>query len=512
MAFVVAMGVWTRTLAVVCPTLAVLWACSSDEGTNTSPGAGGAGKGGSSGNSGSTSGGSTSKGGSGGSGGKGGMTGMAGATEGGSGGDGGSGGEAPLAGPECTACTTTSCEQEQAACEDSTACSAWLTCVNACADAACVRDCDADNGNAALLIAAMYECACDMCATDCAAAEACDQSCVDDTEFPNSGGIVGSPPANLAESGLYVQTQNGGWELAPYVREFQPEYKLWTAAETGVLDKRRWIYLPKCEQIDTDNMDHWSFPVGTRVWKEFKLGDVLIETRLMWHYGDTPDDWVMVSYQWPVDDQTDVATRPDLALLAADVGVPDANGTTHNIPSRAECQNCHGKLSERVLGFSAIQLSHNLAGVKLADLIDWGVMTTPPPAICAGNGFAGYDPPGTEIEQAALGYLHANCGNCHNDTGVDTSNSPDQPLSMKLRLLVGDTTVAATGAATTAFDVPTTNGSFGGNFRIDQTTPLNSVILTRIDSETAGTRMPPMREIRDDSGYDTVFTWIDGLQ
>ena len=498
------MGAWSRTLAVVCPALAVLWACSSDEGNNGGPDVGSAGKGGSGGGGGSA--GSTSKGGSAGSTSKGGsagstsQSGAGGASE--SGGEGGSGGEPPAAGPACTACTATACEAEQKACEDSTACSAWLACVAVCEDAACVRQCDADHGDAALLIAAVYECACDSCTTECQGAQVCDQSCSDDSGLE----AVNTAPPNLGATGLYVQNGNNGWELSPYVREFQPEYKLFS----GAAEKTRWIYLPKCAPIDTANMDHWVFPVGTRLWKEFKIDGKLIETRLMLHYGNTPDDWLMVSYQWPQDlGSNDPIPDPSLALLVEAAGVVDANGTTHNIPSQSECINCHGRLSERVLGFSAIQLSHALPGVKLSDLVDWGVLTD----VESNSGATGlsFDPPGDEITQAALGYLHANCGNCHNETGVPTTSVPEQPQAMWLRLLVGHTTVEATHAMTTAVDEMAANGTYP-NLRIDPATPLNSVILTRINSDVAGTRMPPMREVIDNVGYSAVLTWIESLQ
>jgi hypothetical protein len=418
-------------------------------------------------------------------------------------GGGGGGGEPAMAGAECTACTATACEGVQKTCEDSTACSAWLGCVEACNDAACVRQCDADNADAALLIAALYECACDACASECQAAEACDQSCSDDSGLEP----VNVAPANLSLTGLYVPGANNGWELSRYVREFQPEYKLFS----GAAEKTRWIYLPKCEQIDTANMDHWIFPVGTRLWKEFRIDGKLIETRLMVHYGNTPDDWLMVSYQWPEDVGAGNSVSPELALLADVAGVEDANGTTHNIPSQGDCVQCHGKLSERVLGFSAIQLSHTLPGVKLTDLIDWGVMTDPPISNSAGVA-PGFDPPGSEIDQAALGYLHANCGNCHNETGVPTT-SGGQLQAMWLRLLVGHTTVDATHVMTTAVDEPKAAGGFPDNpLRIDPESPADSLILFRIDSIVAGERMPPMRETRDDAGYSTVLTWIDSLQ
>jgi len=63
----------------------------------------------------------------------------------------------------------------------------------------------------------------------------------------------------------------------------------------------------------------------------------------------------------------------------------------------------------------------------------------------------------------------------------------------------------------TAVNELTVNDNFP-NLRIDPATPLNSVILTRINSDVAGTRMPPMRETIDTDGHDAVFAWIDSLE
>ena len=41
------------------------------------------------------------------------------------------------------------------------------------------------------------------------------------------------------------------------------------------------MFPPKDKKIDTENMDRWVFPVGTKVWKQFSLDGVKLETRLL---------------------------------------------------------------------------------------------------------------------------------------------------------------------------------------------------------------------------------------
>ena len=62
------------------------------------------------------------------------------------------------------------------------------------------------------------------------------------------------------------------------LRPYTPVYPLWADG----LVKRRWLDLPAGKKIDTSDMDHWSFPVGTRFWKEFATpSGTVLETRLI---------------------------------------------------------------------------------------------------------------------------------------------------------------------------------------------------------------------------------------
>src|SRR5437763_6919526 len=59
------------------------------------------------------------------------------------------------------------------------------------------------------------------------------------------------------------------------IAAYTPRYALWADAAS----KRRWIYLPPGTQIDTTDPDHWLFPTGTKIWKEFTSGSTRVETR-----------------------------------------------------------------------------------------------------------------------------------------------------------------------------------------------------------------------------------------
>jgi len=296
--------------------------------------------------------------------------------------------------------------------------------------------------------------------------------------------IPTTPPAKLSETGLYADIASE--TLASGVEPFAPKYVLWS--DGG--DKQRFVSLPPCSEIDTSDMDHWSLPVGTRLWKTFVVGGVRVETRLIARYGPAPGEFWFAAYQWN-DDQTDADHAP--------LGVEDAKGTEHDIPATSSCKLCHEYLEERALGFGAIQLSHGGPGVTIASLSAAGRLSVPAPS--------GFDVPGDPVEAAALGYLHANCGNCHNDTGVEF-NDP-----FALRVLVGDATVEATGAFGTAVGVPVEKFVQAGvTHRIAPGQPGASCVWYRMGVRGTIQQMPPLAtELVDDSGLAIVEAWIQSL-
>lgn len=240
-------------------------------------------------------------------------------------------------------------------------------------------------------------------------------------------------------------------------------------------------------------MDHWQLPVGTRVWKEFVVDGARVETRLIKRYGSGPDDYLFIAYQW-ASDGSDAFPAPN--------GAVDANGTTHDIPAQWECDTCHANIPERVIGFSAIQLSHAGSGWTLASLVTTGMLSNP--------GASNYTVPGDATAQAALGYLHANCGHCHNDT-VDGEQFAT-PYS--LRLNVADTTVEATGAYQTALDQPVTEFIHAGiTDRIAGGNTSASCVSYRMSQRGSSDQMPPFgTKVVDDTGSSAVNAWISTLQ
>jgi hypothetical protein len=292
-------------------------------------------------------------------------------------------------------------------------------------------------------------------------------------------------PMLLSQAGLYSDIASK--TIAPGFVEYQPSYTLWA---DGAI-KRRWMKLPPGGRIDTSDMDHWVFPVGTVFFKEFSLGGVLLETRII----EIGNGGQMGAFVW-LPDQSDAVFTPD--------GAMNINGTPHDAPTAAQCPRCHIGEPGHILGFSAMQLSRATGTPPtLGSLATSGLLTNPPPAGTL------YPPPGTGATQDALGYFHANCGHCHNPNGSAFANG----VHMVLRTYVGETTPQATQIYATTINQLLevfTNPSY--TYRVVPGNAAMSEIPFRMSQRGNGNQMPPIAtEMVDPTGVATITNWINSL-
>jgi mono/diheme cytochrome c family protein len=305
------------------------------------------------------------------------------------------------------------------------------------------------------------------------------------------------PPATLAATGLYADAAQR--RLAPGVMPFEPQYPLWSDGAR----KRRWIALPEGTAIDASDVDAWQFPTGTRLWKEFTFADG-VETRFMQRRADAT--WLYATYVRKNGAPDDV--------LAPACGVPSfvatQNGKHHDVPSLTDCRLCHEGGRTAVLGFSALQLSPdrdplaphgapaNPDDLDLTALAARGLLRHLPEQVLA-------TPPRvnarTATERAALGYLHGNCGNCHNASG------PLQRLGLRLDHPLA---AATPPAIETTFGVGSAFQHRSARARIDAGSAASSLLWLRVAAEDPITQMPPFgRHLVDDCARDLLARWID---
>lgn len=216
-------------------------------------------------------------------------------------------------------------------------------------------------------------------------------------------------PARLSQTGFFAPAAARAAAAQPQpaadLVTFTPQYALWSDGAT----KRRWLRLPPGTTVDKRDADAWRFPPGTQLWKEFAVGGRPVETRYIERRRD--GRWLYATYAWNADG-SDADLVPARGVRAWPLpGAADAPGGTYALPSLADCQACHESAAVPVLGFSAVQLAsarssarssaHSSARIAAAD----------------------------DTERAALGYLHANCGHCHNRSG----NQAPVPLTLAQR-------------------------------------------------------------------------------
>jgi hypothetical protein len=224
-----------------------------------------------------------------------------------------------------------------------------------------------------------------------------------------------SDPGELSQTGLYSDFASR--TISPRNLAYSPQYPLWSDGA----QKRRWIYLPPGGTIDASDPDVWTFPIGTKIWKEFSFNGRPVETRLIERVGST--EWRFMSFAWKDDGSA--------AVLAPPTGLRDVAeiqpGLRHDIPSVLDCQACHVNRTTEVLGFSALQLSPDRdPSAPHAESLSSGMVTLP--RLIKRRLLRSFPqtwldhPPRIEAAGAngrpALGYLHANCGNCHNSNGT----------------------------------------------------------------------------------------------
>jgi len=295
--------------------------------------------------------------------------------------------------------------------------------------------------------------------------------------------VAAQLPKRLSETGLYANIASG--ELSPGVLAYTPQFQLWSDGA----EKQRWILLPDGQQLDTNNMDEWLFPQGTKVWKQFSVQGARIETRLLEKRGPSDADWLSLAYVWEPDDQD---------ALAAPLGAIDAQQTDHDVPAAGECLACHAGRRSFILGFSAVQLAAGAAAgeIDLAGLIEQGRLSRPPastPVI-----------PGNAVEAAALGYLHANCSHCHNQTRPKRSGArcfdPEN----------GDDFTLAVGQLDAVASTPTYRTVVGG--AVKRGDPDDSKLYKLVSSRGMFRQMPPLAtEHVDTAAVANLRLWIERL-
>lgn len=317
---------------------------------------------------------------------------------------------------------------------------------------------------------------------------------------------------NLDCTGLYADFASR--TVAAEAKPYTPAFEFWSDDAT----KARFLYLPPGAKIDITSFDEWKFPNGTKVWKEFSLDGRRIETRL---YQKAKDSWRHTTYRWNAA-QTE-AVRMDSGELVQVGGGVDAGQAPYQIPNTGQCDSCHVGRDEPLLGVDAVSLGLPSAkGVTLATLAAEGRFSVKPPATTLA-----IPDDGTTKAAAALGWMHANCGSCHNANLTASANFTQLFLLLKPSQLLPDAGTAKVadldGYKTTVGVASTRADSDAGPAAVytrivakDPGASLVSILSGRrvpVGSEpSTAFQMPGLvTRVPDSAGHASLDAWINAL-
>lgn len=229
--------------------------------------------------------------------------------------------------------------------------------------------------------------------------------------------------------------------------------------------------------------------------KDFALGGKLVETRLLVRHED--GEWSGFSYEWDAEQKD--------ATLVADGKLIPVGSQTWQIPSRAQCLECHTGAAGRTLGLETAQLNRDFApdaglkGNQIEHLRKKKLFTEDPGKASALAANAPYAS-SAAVSERARAYLGANCSHCHRPGGTAQAE-----MDLRNGIPLAQMNVC---------DVEPTQGDLGvAGARL--VTPGNSKasILAMRPTRLEPGRMPPLgTSVVDAQGSALIASWIDTLK
>jgi hypothetical protein len=364
--------------------------------------------------------------------------------------------------------------------------------------------------------------------TDTADAHVCpDQPffCSETADAGGDAGAAGTVPIHLRCTALYSCWSDK--TVAPDHRAYQPAFVLWSDGA----EKTRWLHLPAGTTINTGGgsvdagPDEWVFPVGTMVYKEFKLAGKRIETRRLWKASDK--EWVFSVWRWSSDEST--ATLMNTGEFLPNPAEP---GHVYEIPANTACVKCHSGHDDMLLSVDAWSLgAPGAQGITLTQLKDEGRLSNWP----FGTNFT-IPQDGTGKFDKVVGWYYNNCGFCHKPkhsgalgtAGADGGPPPGLELYLPVAAALAN---ASSGGAIgldptetpvyrTAVNVDHKNTTLfpAGSFKRITPGNANASVLPSRDSLRnpdggfePGQMPPLMSHAIDDAGVELTRDWINAL-
>jgi uncharacterized repeat protein (TIGR03806 family) len=306
-----------------------------------------------------------------------------------------------------------------------------------------------------------------------------------------STGVVNTAPRLLTDTGCVSSSdpKQPAAGLIPYAINAP----FWSDGA----DKDRWMALPDGQTLTVQTNGDWSFPPGTVLMKNFRLGSRLIETRLLMRHAD--GIWGGFTYEWN-------AEQTQATLLEGGAERDVGAGRSWIFPSEGQCLECHTEVAGRALGLETAQLNRTFtyaqtgrSANQLTTLDHIGLLTPRIPDAAAQPVLP--DPAGdAPLADRARACLHTNCAQCHQPGGPTPSN-------MDLRY---STSLMGTNAC----DVLPASGDLGLGANARLIAPGdsgNSLLVYRMNRRDSSAMPPLGSNMVDTAGVALIAQWIDSL-
>jgi len=324
-------------------------------------------------------------------------------------------------------------------------------------------------------------------------------------------------PLRLSETGCFEASQPS--EPVAAMLPFDVIAPLWSDGA----EKRRWFAVPDGKAIVLGEDGDFIFPEGSVLAKEFRLGNRLIETRLLvFHPAATdssgltvPSRWAGYTYRWSRDAR-DANLVVDGVDNEFDLDGPGPGTESWHLPTQAECMTCHTAVSGFTLGPEVAQLNRDLtypstgrSANQLATLAQVGILASRIAAPDTLPRLADYRNEGSfSLEDRARAYLHANCSMCHRKPNAGGTASP-APEDFRATLPFRDMHVCN--------ESPRTAAAIGLRMNLSRArilapgSPADSVMYRRMVSRPS-LQMPPLGTKQvDPLGAQLIESWIHAV-
>ncbi len=281
--------------------------------------------------------------------------------------------------------------------------------------------------------------------------------------------------------------------------------------------KHRFVWLPDGTTAAYSARDSFNFPVGTVIIKTFafprderdpSLGERLIETRLL---ARRATGWEAITYLWN-EAQTEARRRVIGARVA--VSYPTEAGgefsINYQVPNTNQCKECHAEHNDVMgpLGPKARQVNrdHTYDDTVENQLTHWtavGYLSGAPSPEQAPKLPVFDDPSTGTVEQRARADHDANCGHCHNPSGLARTSG--------LYLNIEEMEPARYGVCKPP--VAAGQGSGGRRYDIIPGDPDGSILVFRMESTEAGIAMPELgRQAVHAEAVTLMREWITAME